>query len=60
MLELLHHVMERAIEEQWQSIGAEQIRRVFQDHPPEEPEDDEIDTTPLAPATPDLKGDEQQ
>lgn len=55
MLQLLYHVMERAIEEQWSSIGAEQIRHVFQALPPEEPEDDETDTRPLPKAQVDLK-----
>jgi len=56
MLWLLYHVMERAIEEQWSSIGEEQIRQFFQALPPEEPEDDETDTVPLPKVHPDLKG----
>jgi aryl carrier-like protein len=56
MLQLLYHVMERSIKEQWSTIGAEKIRHVFQALPPEEPEDDETDTTPLPKAQPDLKG----
>jgi len=56
MLQLLHHVMKKAIEEQWSSIGVEQIRHVFQALPPEELEDDETGTTPLPKAHPDLEG----
>jgi len=56
MLELLHHAMERAVDKQWSSIGAEQIHQVFQDRPPEQPEDEEISTTQLPPAHPDLRG----
>jgi hypothetical protein len=57
MLTLLYHVMEKAAKEQWSSISAEQIRQVFQAHPPAEPEDSETDTTQLVPPQPDLKGD---
>lgn len=53
MLKLLYEVMERAVEEQWDSIGAESVRRVAQALPPEVPEE-EIDTQQLPPAKVDL------
>ena len=56
MLQLLYHVMEKAIEEQWSSIGADRIRHVFQALPPAESEDDETDPRPAPKAQVNLKG----
>jgi hypothetical protein len=55
MLTLLRHVMELAIQENWPSIGAEEVRKVFQLEPPSEPEDKEEAET-LLPAQVDLRG----
>jgi hypothetical protein len=57
MLMLLYNVMEKAVKEQWSSISAEQIRQVFQAHPPEEPKGNEAGVTPLPASQSDLKGD---
>ena len=55
MLTLLYQIMERAIKEKWNAIGAEQIRQVIQVNPPEEPGGDEFDSTALPSSIPDLK-----
>jgi len=40
MLQLLYKVMERAVEERWEAVNAEHVRRVAQAMPPEMPEDE--------------------
>lgn len=56
MLNLLYHVMEKAIKEGWDHIGAEKIRQVLQAIPPTEPEEDPRYQTQLPAAQPDLLG----
>jgi hypothetical protein len=55
MLKLLYEVVEKAVEEQWASINAENIRRIARTLPPEAPEED-VDTEQLPPADVDLAG----
>jgi hypothetical protein len=57
MLALLRRVMEHAIAKEWATIGADQIRRVFQMEPPLEPED-RVEEKMLPPAQVDLRAEE--
>jgi hypothetical protein len=43
MLSLLHRVIERAVVEEWKTIGADQVRTLFKVEPPAEPEVEELD-----------------
>lgn len=43
MLTLLRRVLEEVVEHDWESIGVEQIRNVFETHVPAEPEDTDVD-----------------